>query len=226
MQDVKNGTANHGTVYFTYEQTAGKGQRNKQWLSNKGENIILSIVIEPKQLLVKQKFHLTILTALAVKDLFNKYSTELFKIKWTNDIYFGDRKAAGILIENVVRGNLITNSIIGIGININQTQFNPELKSPVSLKQITGKTYDVIKLAEELCVILQDRYLQLINNNTEALVSEYNQHLYKQNQLINFKKNGVLAEGRVMAVDDAGRLIIKTDTESAFEFGSIEWVIE
>ncbi len=226
MQLVKSGTAKHGTAYFAYEQTAGKGQRNKHWLSANGENIILSIVLQAKPLFVQQKFLLNVITALSVKDLFNKYTTDKIEIKWPNDIYWCDRKAAGILIENIIAGNKIQCSVVGLGVNINQTQFSTALNNPVSLKQITGKTYDVIKLAEELCLMLQDKYLQLINNDSEVLMKEYNLHLYKRNQMVNFKKDDTIFEGCVTAVDEAGRLIIKTPGESAFEFGTIEWLIQ
>ncbi len=226
MQQVKNGIAKHGTAYFSYEQTAGKGQRNKQWLSCKGENIILSIVLEANQFFVEQKFFLNVITALCVKNLFNKYTTDKIEIKWPNDIYWCDRKAAGILVENIVAGNKIQCSIAGFGVNINQTQFDVMLKNPVSLKQITGKNYDVIKLAKELCLMLQDKYVQLMNNDVEALMNEYNQYLYKRDLMIKFKKDDAVFEGCVLAVDDIGRLIIKTETESVFEFGSIDWIIE
>ena len=227
MQMVKNDIAKHGAAYFAYEQTAGKGQRNNQWLSAKGENIILSIVLEPKQFVITQKFYLNVITALAVKDLFNNYSTKTFKIKWTNDIYFGDRKAAGILIENIIAGNIITFSVAGFGVNVNQTNFDACLKNPVSLKQITGKDYDIVMLAKELRLLLQTRYFQLENNEKKILLNEYNQHLYKRNEIVRFKKNNEVFKGKVIEVDEAGRLIIEhINIKEAFEFGSIEWIIE
>ena len=105
MQQVKSGLAKHGTAYFAHEQTAGKGQRNKQWLSAKDENIILSVVLDTNQLLLSQQFSLNIVSALAALDLFNNYTTNNIKIKWPNDIYWQDRKTGGILIENIIAGS-------------------------------------------------------------------------------------------------------------------------
>ena len=226
MQAIKDGAAKHGTAYFAFEQTAGKGQRNKQWLSVKGQNIMLSIVLDIKSLSVDRKFYLNVISALAVKNLFNKYTAEIIKIKWTNDIYYRDRKTAGILIENVIKGDKIIHSVVGFGININQTDFDAQLKNPVSLKQITGKEYDVIKLAKKLCSLFNEKYCQLIKGDLNALINEYNEYLYKKNELVTFKKSDALFKGRVINVDDAGRLIVETSHKEAFEFGSIEWIIE
>lgn len=225
MQKVKIGSTNHGTAYFAYEQTSGKGQYDKHWLSGKGENIILSIVLEPENFSITRKFHLNVISALAVKDLFNKYTTDIIKIKWPNDIYWCDRKAAGILIENIVRGDKIRYSVAGMGININQTNFSEGLKNPVSLKQITGKDYDVLKLAEELCLMLNEKYIQLLNGCFEDLMNEYNNNLYKKNAVVKFKKDAALFEARVIAVDNKGRLIIETTHKEAFGFGTVEWII-
>lgn len=225
MQKVKIGSANHGTAYFAYEQTAGKGQYDKHWLSGKGENIILSIVLEPRNFSVIRKFYLNVITALAAKNLFNKYTTDIIKIKWPNDIYWCDRKTAGILIENVVRGDKIIYSVAGMGININQTDFSAGLKNPASLKQITGKDYDVLKLAEELCLMLNEKYIQLLNGSVEDLLNEYNNNLYKKNAVVKFKKDAAIFEASIIAVDSKGRLIVKTSHEKAFEFGTLEWII-
>jgi BirA family biotin operon repressor/biotin-[acetyl-CoA-carboxylase] ligase len=104
MRQVQNGASKHGDAYFAFEQTAGKGQLDKKWLSAKGENILLSIVLHTSILQLHQQFLLNMVAALSVRQLFNKYTTEIIKIKWPNDIYCRDRKAAGILIENIIRG--------------------------------------------------------------------------------------------------------------------------
>ncbi len=226
MQQIRNGTAIHGTAYFAHEQTAGKGQRNKQWLSAKDQNIILSVLIETNMLLLSQQFYLNVVSALAAFYLFNNYSTNNFKIKWPNDIYWQDRKTGGILIENIISGNKWKYAVIGFGLNINQTAFDIILKNPASLKQITNKSYDVIKLAEELCAILQVKFNQLLNKNLDELLNEYNQHLYKKNELVKFKKGSEQFNGCIIKVDNCGRLIIKTTHEEVFEFGDVEWLIE
>jgi BirA family biotin operon repressor/biotin-[acetyl-CoA-carboxylase] ligase len=226
MQQVKSGVAKHGTAYFAHEQISGKGQRNKQWLSAKDENIILSIVLDASRLLISQQFSLNMVSALAALNLFNNYTTNNLKIKWPNDVYWQDRKTGGILVENVIAGNTWKYAIIGFGLNINQTNFDASLKNPASLKQITGNDYNVIELAHELCSILENKFYELLNDGFENLLNEYNQSLYKRNEMVKIKKDSRVFTGRVVKVDEAGRLIIYTSYEEAFEFGSIEWILE
>lgn len=226
MQQVKNGIAKHGAAYFAQEQTAGKGQRNKQWLSANNQNIILSVVIETTQLLLSQQFGLSVVAALSALDLFNNYATKKCKIKWPNDLYWQDRKTGGILIENIISGSNWKYAVIGFGLNINQTVFDPLLKNPSSLKQITGKDYDVIKLSRELCSILEGNFNELLAGKTNELLERYNEHLYRKNQIAKFKRDSAIFEGQVIKADKTGRLIVKTLYEEAYEFGSIEWIIE
>jgi BirA family biotin operon repressor/biotin-[acetyl-CoA-carboxylase] ligase len=221
---VQKSNARHGDAFFAFEQTAGKGQFNKQWLSAKGDNIILSVVLDTKELMVRQQFLLNMVAALSVKQLFNKYTTEIFKIKWPNDIYCRDRKAAGILIENIIRGEQWQFAVAGFGININQTQFPDSLKNPVSLKQITGKEYDAVELAKELCVLLYKNFDLLSSNNQGVILDEYNNSLYKRKEPAKFKQGSKVFTGVVKEVDIFGRLLIESGIEHAFETGQIEWV--
>jgi BirA family transcriptional regulator, biotin operon repressor / biotin---[acetyl-CoA-carboxylase] ligase len=226
MQKAKSGMAKHGTVYFAHMQTAGKGQRNKQWLSAKDENIILSVILDTTPLLLSQQVSLSIVSALAALNLFNNYTTNNLKIKWPNDIYWQDRKTGGILIENIIAGDVWKSAIAGFGLNINETVFDTTLKNPASLKQITGKDYNVIELAYELCSILEKKFYQLLNGGFENLMNEYNENLYKKNETVRFKKETKVFDGRIIRVDEAGRLIVHTACEEAFEFGSVEWIME
>ncbi|MEJ7820957.1 MAG: biotin--[acetyl-CoA-carboxylase] ligase, partial [Chitinophagaceae bacterium] len=151
MGMVRDGLAKHGEAWFSYEQTHGKGRRGKMWKAEKGKNIILTIVVSTRFLTVYQQFYLSVAVSLACLEFYKKYAGDETKIKWPNDIFWNDRKAGGILIENVVKGNDWQWAIIGIGININQTEFSVDgVFVPVSLKQITGREYDVIALANEL----------------------------------------------------------------------------
>src|SRR5690242_6119133 len=112
---VRAGMAQHGTVVFTHDQTKGKGQRDKLWVSQKGRNVAMSVVIEPN-LPAPELFLLSMMTAVGVCDLFRSYVHEGIKIKWPNDIYWCDRKAAGILIENLWQGSEWKSAVVGIGI--------------------------------------------------------------------------------------------------------------
>ncbi len=131
----------------------------------------------------------SVIVSLACYDFFSYYAPDDTKIKWPNDIYWKDRKAGGILIENFLRGDTWNFSVIGIGININQTLFSPHIPNPVSLKQITGKTFNVIDLAKELCTYLEARWQQLKVKSGDTLIAEYFSIMYKAGETITLNKN-------------------------------------
>ena len=216
-------------AFFAHDQKAGKGQRGKSWQSLKGANIALSIVIKPQPLLLTQQFQLSACVAVAIQEFFMKYAGDATKIKWPNDLYWQDRKAGGILIENLVGiGELeIGNwqwSIIGIGININQTSFGADLPNPVSLKQITGKNFDALELARELCTKLEFYYRKLLKNGFEKIYEEYLSCLYKRNETVKLKKDNRVFEALIKSVTPTGQLIIQHAIEESIEFGNVEWV--
>lgn len=147
--------AAHGDALLALAQTAGRGQRGNTWESAPGQNITMSIMLRPEQLPVNRQFELSEAVALGVADLLDKTGIEGVKVKWPNDIYVGDRKICGILIENTLGGAMIVRSIAGVGLNVNQTEFVGSAPNPVSMKQLTGKDYDICELAEQLvgCVM-------------------------------------------------------------------------
>jgi BirA family biotin operon repressor/biotin-[acetyl-CoA-carboxylase] ligase len=225
MQRVQSGTAMHGDAYFAFEQTAGRGQMQKRWFSASGENVILSIILDVSPLLLQQQFTLNMLAALSVIKLFNNYSTENFKIKWPNDIYWRDKKAAGILIENVIRGKSWQFAVIGFGININQVIFPYALKNPVSLKQITGKEYDPVLLAKELCALLEKNLQPLYAASTNNALNSYNELLYRKDEPVTFRQKESIFTGTVKSVTGDGRLVVMADNvEKAFLSGEIQWL--
>jgi BirA family biotin operon repressor/biotin-[acetyl-CoA-carboxylase] ligase len=225
MRQVKEGLATHGAAYFAFEQTAGKGQRNKQWQSARGENIILSVILETDGLLLSRQFVLSVVAALSAVDLFNNYTTYSARIKWPNDIYFGDRKAGGILIETIVTEGRCRFAVIGFGLNINQTAFDDSLKNPTSLKHVTQRNHNIRTLSEELCGRLQQRFQQFQNGEEHLLLDEYNQYLYKRDLESKFKKDTRIFSGIVKRVDSFGRLTILNSMEETLEFGTVEWLI-
>ncbi|AXY78713.1 biotin--[acetyl-CoA-carboxylase] ligase [Paraflavitalea soli] len=223
MGQATAGNAGHGTVYFALEQTAGKGQRGKTWVTTIGENIMMSVVIDPHPLKTSQQFLLSAAIALGCYDFFKNYAGEETRIKWPNDIYWRDRKAGGILIESRVGSEDWQWSIAGMGININQTQFASQALRPVSLKQITGKTYDINALARELCTSLENRY-QAIRHPAQ-LLANYEQALYKLHQTVKLKKASGVFETTIQGVTPSGQLITRDTLERHFDVGEVEWVI-
>jgi len=189
MEQIHAQKALSGSVYQTDFQTNGKGQHGRIWESHRGENLLCTYVLElnalkqGKNWVPSEQLGLSAAVALGTQAFFMEFAGEETKIKKPNDIYWRDRKAGGILIENIVRGTDWTWTVIGIGLNINQTQFSNEAGNPVSLKQITGKDWDIKamqkKLAEALsaslnlwltegeALTLQKMELQLIKIKSE-----------------------------------------------------------
>jgi BirA family transcriptional regulator, biotin operon repressor / biotin---[acetyl-CoA-carboxylase] ligase len=161
--------------------------------------------------------------ATPLRDFFNDYTRGDTFIKWPNDIYWRDRKAAGILIENVYRGGQWEFAIAGIGMNLNQSSFPDHLPNPVSLKQITGRDHDRIQMAKELCERLDQRYRQFLSGNNQ-LLEEYNEHLYRRGENVKFKKDNIVFQAMVIGVSVMGELIIKDAIEKRFGFGEVEWI--
>lgn len=225
MRQVQAHLAGHGTTWFAHFQNAGKGQRGKHWKAEPGQNIMMSCIVEPKGISIDNQFVLNAAVALACFDFFNKYAIDKTSIKWPNDIFWGDRKAGGILIENIVKGEKWKYSVVGIGININQTLFPEGIRNPVSLKQITGKTFNVIDLAKELCGVLENRWKQFLSKSYNGLIAEYCNHLYKINQQATFKKGNAVFNAIVTGVNKKGELLIHTGNQSAIAYGSAEWVL-
>jgi len=248
MAKVRTGLAKHGDGFFAMAQVQGKGQRGKTWLTEPGTNIILTLVLKAPPLQLSRQFQFTMAIALAVYDFFAFYAGEETAIKWPNDIYWRDRKAGGILIENIivsrqasdVSGDTNTSdtveagnedmapspwrwAITGMGINVNQTSFPDNIRNAVSLKQITGKDWQVVELAKELCTHVQNRYMQLLAGKN--LLEEYNLHLFKKGQTVKFKKESRVFEGLVKEVNASGELVVMTAVEERFSFGEIEWIL-
>ncbi len=225
MAMIQKGVANSGEAVFAREQHSGKGRRGKIWKSEKGVNILLSIVAQMQWLPVQKQFHLSMAVALACYDFFSGYIKENIKIKWPNDIFINDRKAGGILVENVIHGNLWQWAIIGIGLNINQENFDKDHLSAVSLKQLTGTHYDVISLTRELHERVLVRLKAVESGEINKLHIEYNEHLFCKNKKVKLKKGNIVFETEVSRVSLSGELITRDIAmERSFGFDEVQWI--
>lgn len=175
-----------GTVISAFRQSSGRGLGSNSWESEAGKNLTISIILYPSFLPIEKQFMLNKVVSLGVYDIITKLientnslvNKSIVKIKWPNDIYIGDKKVSGILIENAIIGNKFLHSIVGIGININQEIFLSDAPNPVSLKNITGKEYGLKECLELLCSYLDKRYFQLKNDNYKAIDKDYLSTLY------------------------------------------------
>lgn len=225
MARVQAGMASHGMAWFTHEQTAGKGQRGKGWETQPGKNIAMSLVLQPDFLDARQQFYLSAAIALACFKFFLGYAGDETKIKWPNDLFWRDRKAGGVLIENVFHGKKWKWAIVGIGININQVSFDRAIKNPVSLKQITGKEFDAVALAKELYALLMKKIPELSAKSFDKILEDYNTHLYKLNKNVLLKKEDSIFETVIKTVSAEGKLLTVDSTDREFDFGEVEWVL-
>lgn len=221
---IHAGMAQHGTAVFAHHQTKGKGQRYKQWHGDAKKNIALSIVIKPDGLYMPDSFLLSMAAAAAVQRFLASYAGEEIKIKWPNDLYWRDRKTAGILIENVVQGASWKWSVVGIGVNVNQTDFTNVAVKAASLKQITGRELEPVALAKELCHYLQEAYDELLGSRA-ALIAYYRSQLYKLGETVLFRKEARLFTAMVMDVTAHGQLVVRGALEERFNVGEVEWVL-
>ncbi|MDB5205459.1 MAG: biotin--[acetyl-CoA-carboxylase] ligase [Flavisolibacter sp.] len=221
---IHAGMAQHGTAVFAHHQTAGKGQRDKRWYGDANKNIALSIIIKPEGLSLSQTFLLSMATAVGVYNFLKSYAGDEIKIKWPNDIYWRDRKTAGILIENIVQGFNWKWSIIGIGVNINQTAFDNVAIKAVSLKQITGKDFEPVQLAKELCTFLENAF-DTLHQSGETIIDAYKKNLFRLGETGTFRKEGRAFTGTITDVTTYGQLVVQGAVEEKFNVGEIEWVI-
>ena len=159
------------SVVAAREQTAGRGQGTHTWYSTKGKNLTFSILYNPEMLLTQDMILITCATTIGIRDyLLEKGVTA--RIKWPNDIWVGDRKICGILIENILDGKRIRHSIIGIGLNLNEKDWPSDLPNPVSLGNITGKTYDTDTELELLTKIIRRRFALIDSSDGRLKLQE------------------------------------------------------
>jgi BirA family biotin operon repressor/biotin-[acetyl-CoA-carboxylase] ligase len=221
---ARAGMAQHGTAVFAHDQTTGKGQRNREWISEPNQNIALSLLLEAERLEASRMFLLSMTIALATWKFFSRFVVKDISIKWPNDIFWRDRKAAGILIENLWQGRQWKFAVAGIGVNVNQKEFGPLSSKAVSLALITGKDFNVPELAKLLCEDVDAAFNQLLND-PGSVTDAYRERLYKLNETVRFKKDNRVFDARVSGVSLDGRLLVQHATEESFEVGEVEWVI-
>jgi BirA family biotin operon repressor/biotin-[acetyl-CoA-carboxylase] ligase len=224
MARVHEGLASHGQAWFSAMQTAGKGQREKKWYSRPGENIAISIAMQPGSLFQGRQFLFNAFIACECYLFFKKYAGENVRIKWPNDLYWRDRKAGGILIENNMQASQWNWAIVGIGLNINQENFPPDLPNPVSLKQITGKPENISTLAMELHSQILSAFSKLSSSSLENLIPDYNRFLYKKNEEVKLRKNRTVFTTTIKSVNEFGQLLTHDAIERRFDFGEVEWI--
>ena len=216
---LKKEKIDEGTVIVAGVQLEGKGQGGNLWESGANKNLTMSIILRPVFLLPEKQFQLNKIIALAVYDFVKNILKEQFvKIKWPNDIYFENRKIAGILIENSILGNSFDNSVVGIGVNVNQIDLKSDAPNPVSLRNITGENYNLDDCLTDLIACIEHRYLLLKSKQDNVINSDYLNALYKFQSYSKFKSKIKIFEAKITGVSEFGKLILENRENEKFEF--------
>lgn len=213
---------NEGFAVIAEEQTHGLGQRGKSWFSHPGKNLLCSIFLKPTFLSPDKAYLLNMLCALAVADWLAEQDI-IAKIKWPNDVYIEDKKCSGILIENRVSSSKVTQSIIGLGLNLNQTEFgNETLQNATSPARIKNKTFDINSVFSRYCELLESKYLTA-KSNPEKLIYAFNDRLWGKNKFYEYenkdleilllKTSQVSAKGQLTAINITGKTMIFNQNE-------------
>lgn len=217
-----------GDIVWADVQSAGRGQRGHKWESREGENITFSAIFEPTFLPATKQFLLSEVVALAVVDALRYYGVGA-RIKWTNDIYVGDRKLAGILIEHKLSGINISRTITGIGLNVNQLEFSADLPNPVSMRQITRLELDCREVLERVAEKLMERYEMLRRGEEQQLQADYHELLYRRDALHwYFLPDGKAFRGTIRGVEPSGALIVENEKgeQRSYLFKEIEFSVK
>jgi BirA family biotin operon repressor/biotin-[acetyl-CoA-carboxylase] ligase len=210
------------------EQTAGKGHAGNSWESEKGKNLTFSLVLRPVFIEPSNQFLITQLVSVALTNFLKKrMPPEIVKIKWPNDIYIEDKKIAGILIQNTIRGNSLDYSVIGVGLNVNQETFRSDAPNPVSMIYYTGEHHHPEVLLDELyneiiAVYASTASPQFVN----LLQNFYLDNLYRFAELAAYKSGDKEFRGTIVGVGEYGRLQIKDEegTVAEFNFKEVEFL--
>ncbi|MBX2982755.1 MAG: biotin--[acetyl-CoA-carboxylase] ligase [Flavobacteriales bacterium] len=213
----------HGTAIMAFEQTAGKGQRGREWSTSAGLDLAASLVLIPEDFPAVEQFNLAKAAALAVHDVVADAMDKAgrnpiaVRIKWPNDVLIDRNKVAGILIVNELHGHRLASAIVGVGINVNSTGLARELIA-TSLIQETRVPHDLRQLLDLLCARMEHWWTLLVNE-PDVVSERYAERLWARNRFSDFTLDGAEFNARPLGVDEAGRLIVEDETGQVAAYG-------
>ena len=216
------------SVVAAVKQTAGRGQRGNRWVSAPGDNLTFSLLLKPQGLPVRDVMAVTCLATLAVRDVLRETGVQAV-IKWPNDIYVGKRKICGMLVENGLEGTGIAWSVIGIGINLNQTEFPGELMNPTSVRRLTGRSYDPVSFLETVCAGLERLLPELDTpEGRNRLREAYERDLFQKDSPAQYVDlmTGKTFSGIIRGITPEGLLRIEAEGgEKTFGFKEVSYIL-
>lgn len=211
------------SVVLTFRQTEGKGQAGNRWESTPGKNISMTVVFRPDKLDAARQFAVSMVIALGCRDFIGRY-VENCTVKWPNDIYAGDKKMVGILIEHTVSGAYVGRSLCGVGVNINQQVFVSDAPNPVSLAQLLGRELPLRDVLAELLECIGKRYAQL--HNYYLLERDFVEALYRRYGEYEWEDEKGVFRASIVGVDEYGRLVLRdaVGTERIYGFKEVKYL--
>ena len=212
-----------GTVLYTDFQMDGKGQPGNSWEAEVGRNLLFSIVLHPQHIPMDELFLLSELVSVSIKDALDKYASGI-TIKWPNDIYWKDKKLAGILIENSLQGSRIKTVVIGIGLNVNQKEFKSNAPNPVSLLQITGKRQNRKQLLNQICRNIMNMYNDF---DKDKIQTNYACSLYRKEGFHAYQADNVQFQAKISNVQPDGQLFLERENgkSEGYYFKEVQFIL-
>lgn len=210
----------------TDDQYAGKGQGKNTWISEAGQNLTGTLAIFPDRFEASRQFALSQVFALAASAFLELFIEEI-RIKWPNDLYAGDRKIGGILIETAILGPFINYGILGIGINVNQRKFADSIPNPVSISLLTGMVYHLGELEDLFLETFRNKYSLIETGRYEDINSQYVNKLYRVGELGLFKTAKNTFEARITGINEYGHLLLQTPSGKiqSYAYQEVEYII-
>lgn len=200
------------------EQTAGKGMGSNGWESENGKNLTFSMTLDMSFLPAERQFLLSEAVALGIIEVLDELlPSDKLSIKWPNDIYYENQKLAGILINSTIKANMLDVSIVGIGLNVNQMHFKDWPTHPISLQQITGKTYDMNPLLEQIVNSIYKK-IETLKSEPSAIEKGYLQRLYRYHTWADYEVDGKVLRLFMTGIDSFGRLMLAAEANNSYCF--------
>ena len=229
---------NGGDPAFDYEvavatfQTAGRGQKGNSWESESGKNLLFSILAHPQGIKVREQFYISEAIALAVSDSVKaaigpEYADGV-SVKWSNDVYWKDFKMAGILIENTLQGDRILDTVVGVGLDVNQEVFVSDAPNPISMRNITGREFDIDALLNDIV----ERFIGYMEAGTTELRNKtdklYRERLYRREGFHKFRDENGIFDARIEGIRPDGCLMLQTPTgeHRTYEFKQVQFILK
>ena len=215
-----------GTIILTEEQTSGRGQRTNTWESEKGLNLTFSFLLYPHFLDIMRQFEISKIVTLGISDVLMQIGINDVSVKWPNDIYIGNDKVCGILIENSLVGSSLEHSVVGVGLNVNQTEFISDAPNPISIKQVTGETADLTLLMDQLSDRFNYWYEKLYDGYNDEVDKEFESRLYRRLGYHPYRENGDSFLAKIIGINEVGQLILEKGNgeRKQYHFKEVEFM--